>query len=166
MYNWIHLVEVSTPWGYMTCCHVCLQFSNHCLWYPLWNPSLLFLSSILNRAHHIHTGLIILCSSQTLTLYPILTPAGWGPNVGRGSFCLGNFLSLHSHRLLPQCWGKKRRQEKWCSHNLPESTLFLSSPSSGWAPNPCSILFMPGQPNTPLILDPFTWQTARLGRMQ
>ena len=143
-----------------------LRFSNHCLWFPLWSPSLLSLSSILNRAHHIHSGLIILCSSKTLTLYPILTPAGWGPNVGRGPFCLRNFLSLHTYRLLPQCWGRKRRQEKWCSHNLPESSLFLSSPSSGWAPNLCTILFLPGQPNTPLILDPFTWQTACLGRMQ
>lgn len=121
------------------------------LWFPPWSPSLLFLSSILNRAHHIHSGLIILCSLKTLTLYPILTPAGWGPNVGRGPFCLRNFLSLHSHRLLPRCWagrGDKRNGAAKTSLNPPCSSvppalaeLLISAPSCSCQDNPILLWF-------------------------
>lgn len=167
MYNWIHLVEESTPGcSNMTRCHVCYGFQitafdflyeilPYCSSVASWTEPIIFIQ------------LWLYCS--VCKLWPCIQ--FWPQQVGGlmwggGHSASENFLLLYSHRLLPQCWSKKRRQEGGCSHSLPESSLFLSSPSLRWVTNLCSILFVPGQPSTPLILDPFTWQTACLEGIQ
>lgn len=161
MYNWIHLVEESTPGCSNMTLSCLLRFSNHCLWFPLWNPSLLSLSSILNRAHHIHTALIIPFSSANSDLYPIPWPQQvgglmWGGHSASETSCCSTLTGS-----LPQCWGRKRRI-RGRVHSLLNLSFIPQFPQPWLTTNSCSILARARPAQHSFDSGSLTWQTACL----